>query len=121
MDELAQKKYEEKQAGIATTEEEGDDEDLMGDEELQAKLFKDNEMANLKEKAEHAQLQRDGKLIAKGVPDKIDDDNDAPPTLEEISEEQRKKEHEAKTKSQKDKEWLDKVMAEAAAAKDKMQ
>jgi hypothetical protein len=49
-------------------------------------------MGNMKERAEHAKLEKEGKLIAKGVPDKIEDDDEAPPTLEEVSDEQLKKE-----------------------------
>ena len=55
----------------------------------------------MKEKAEHARLEKEGKLIAKGVPEKIDE-SEEPPVLEEVSQEQLKKENEAKTKAQKD-------------------
>jgi hypothetical protein len=44
-------------------------------------------------------LEKEGKLIAKGVPDKIEEDDEQPPNLEEVSEEQRKKEYENKTKA----------------------
>ena len=57
------------------------------------------ELGNLKEKAEHAKLEKEGKLIAKGVPVTIadyekhytemekKDDDEEPPMLEEVSDE----------------------------------
>jgi len=41
----------------------------------------------MKEKAEHAKLEKEGKLIANGVPDKIEEDDEQPPMLEEVSDE----------------------------------
>lgn len=99
---LADQKYKEKQ-GLIPKGEDGleDENDIVGDEELQEKLFRDMEIQNMKEKAEHARLEKEGKLIAKGVPEKIDE-SEEPPVLEEVSQEQLKKENEAKTKAQKD-------------------
>lgn len=45
------------------------------------------EIGNMKEKAEHAKLEKEGKLIAKGVPTKIEEDDEQPPSLEEVSDE----------------------------------
>lgn len=59
-------------------------------------------MKNDVEKAEHAKLKKEGKLIAKGVPTKIEEDDEQPPNLEEVTNEQRLKEHENKNKAQKD-------------------
>lgn len=54
------------------------------------------------EKAEHAKLKKEGKLIAKGVPTKIEEEDEQPPKLEEVTNEQRLFEHENKNKVQKD-------------------
>ena len=120
-------RYFEKQAGVKHQEEpewrEGEvqkqtkQDDMMGAEEYDRKLQQQLDLANeaaLKDFSHKGASQKFGCTIEEVNDDLIED---LPPSLEEVSEQQRRDEELLKTKEIKQQEWLNKVMVEAEKQK----